>query len=221
MNELLFLLHILLVLFFAWGALKLGKEALVSWIAIQAILANLFVIKQTSLFGFTVTCSDVFAIGSILGLNLLQEYFGQESAKRAAWVCFFVMIFFALMSGVHLLYAPSFEDQTQAAFVSILSAAPRLLIASLITFLIVQQVDVRLYGLMKKALPTASFPVRNTLSITFSQLLDTTLFTFLGLYGLVTSIGDILLFSFAIKLLIVLLMMPALSLIKRSYKIYE
>ncbi|MBI2743415.1 MAG: queuosine precursor transporter [Chlamydiales bacterium] len=215
MNEILFLSHLIIVLIFAWGALKLGKEALISWVALQAVLANLFVIKQTSLFGFTVTCSDVYAIGSVLGLNLIQEYFGQESAKRAAWICFFVMIFFALMAGLHLIYIPSSGDATQASFLTVLSATPRLLIASLLTFLIVQQLDVRLYGWTKNLMPSASFPFRNTFTLIISQLLDTSLFTFLGLYGLVTSAGDILLFSFLIKLLIIFVMMPALSLLKR------
>ncbi len=215
MNELLFLLHLLLVLTFAWGALKLGKEALISWVAIQAVLANLFVIKQMNLMGLTVTCSDVYAIGSILGLNLLQEYFGKESAKRAAWICFFVMIFFALMAGMHLLYAPSADDQTQTAFTTILMATPRLLVASLATFFIVQQVDLRIYGYLKAALPFASLPLRNTFSLVLSQLLDTTLFTFLGLYGLISSIADILIFSFLIKLVIILCMMPMLSLMRR------
>ena len=63
MNELIFLFHILLVLSFVLGALRLGKNALLSLLALQAILANLFVVKQISLFGFAVTCSDVFAIG--------------------------------------------------------------------------------------------------------------------------------------------------------------
>jgi uncharacterized integral membrane protein (TIGR00697 family) len=215
MNELLFTLHLFIVLAFAWGALKLGKEALISWVAIQAILANLFVIKQMDLIGLTVTCSDVYAIGSILGLNILQEYFGKESAKRAAWICFFVMIFFALMAGVHLLYVPNAGDQTQPAFAAILSATPRLLIASLTTFFIVQQIDVRIYAYLKTALPFLSLSLRNTFSLVISQLLDTTLFSFLGLYGVVSSLGDILFFSFLIKLLIILCMMPLLSLLRR------
>ena len=83
MNECIFLLHVALVIGFALGALRLGKEALTAWVALQAVLANLFVIKQMTFLGFTVTCSDVFAIGSIAGLNLVQEFFGKESARKA------------------------------------------------------------------------------------------------------------------------------------------
>ena len=62
-------------------------------------------IKQIDLFGFSVTCSDVFAIGGILSLNLLQEYFGKEAASRAVKVSLLALLFFAVMSQVHLVCA--------------------------------------------------------------------------------------------------------------------
>jgi uncharacterized integral membrane protein (TIGR00697 family) len=215
MNEALFFLHLILILFFAWAALKFGKEALTSWVALQAVLANLFVLKQTTLFGLEVTCSDVYAIGSILGLNLLQEFFGKESAKRATWICFALMVFFALMSQIHLYYKPGPQDHTQFAFVSILAATPRLLFASLATFLIVQQIDVRFYGLLKQLFPKLAMPLRNGMSLIVSQCLDTALFSCLGLWGLVSSLGEIFLFSFLIKLAVIFAMLPFFSFLKR------
>ncbi|MFI5334373.1 MAG: queuosine precursor transporter [Chlamydiales bacterium] len=215
MNELLFSFHIFLVLGFAWGALKLGREALISWIALQAILANLFVIKQIELFGLGVTCSDVYAIGSMLGLNLLQEYFGKESATRATWISFFLMIFFAIMSGAHLLYLPSARDTSHPSFLAVLSQTPRLLLASLCTFFVVQRVDVHLFHLFQKLLPHSSLALRTGITLTLSQLLDTALFSFLGLYGIVSSVGTLLLFSFLIKLLIIFALLPALLFFKR------
>src|SRR3972149_3921393 len=110
MNEILFSFHILLIIGFSLGALRLGKEALIALISMEALLANLLVLKQMTFFGLTITCTDVFAIGTILGLNLLQEYFGKESASKAAWICFFLLVFFALMSQIHLFYKPSYTD---------------------------------------------------------------------------------------------------------------
>src|ERR1043165_6935556 len=130
MNELLFLLHILLVIGFGLFALKMGKATRTAWIGLQAVLANLFVIKQIPFFGFHATCSDVFAVGCIFGLNILREYYGQVAAKKALWACFFAMLFFVAMAQVHLLYVPSPFDTTQASFTQILSASPRLLGAS-------------------------------------------------------------------------------------------
>ena len=63
-------------------ALKISKETLVAMISIYCILANLFVLKQISLFGYHPTASDAFSVGAILGLNLLQEYYGKDFCRR-------------------------------------------------------------------------------------------------------------------------------------------
>jgi len=203
MNEILFFTETLLVVGFAFWALRLGKAALTGWIAVQALIANLFVLKQITLFGFEVTASDVFVIGSLLGLNFLQEYFSKEDAAKATWICFFFMAFFTLVSQLHLLYVPSPFDTTHAAFESILSLSPRLLIASMSVFLIVQQVDIRFFAFLQNSMPGTSFAVRAGISLAVSQFLDTFLFSFAGLYGVVTSVFDIILLSYFIKLIVV------------------
>lgn len=213
MNETIFFIHIFLTLVFSLGALKLGKEALMTWVAIQALLANLFVIKQMMLCGREVTCSDVFAIGSIFGLNLLQEYFGKKEAQRAIWICFYLMIFFALASQIHLLYVPSAHDVSHASFSVILSPAPRLLLASLATFFIVQSIDIKIFQVLVPKLK--HFALRNALSLILSQLIDTVLFSILGLYGLVESIMDIMLVSFVLKLIIAASITPFVALSKK------
>ncbi len=215
MNEILFFLHLILIFGFGVIALKLGKAYLTTWVAIQAILANLFVVKQMFFFHYNVTCSDVFAIGSILGLNLLQEYFDKESAKRALWGAFFAMLFFAAMSQIHLLYAPSAYDTTQSAFTCILAPSPRLFAASVIVFLITQHMDIRLFQVLKQKAGFIPFPLRSSLSTALTQFTDTFLFSILGLWGLVSSLWDIIFISFLIKLIIISCLTPLLALVKR------
>ncbi|HEY2811284.1 MAG TPA: queuosine precursor transporter [Rhabdochlamydiaceae bacterium] len=215
MNELLFFLHLILIFGFGVIALKLGKSYLTTWVAIQAILANLFVVKQMHFFHFNITCSDAFAIGSILGLNLLQEYFDAQSAKRALWGAFFAMLFFATMSQVHLLYIPSAFDTTQEAFKCLLSPSPRLFAASVLVFLISQQLDIRLFHFFKRKAHLLPFAVRSSISTILSQFIDTLLFSFLGLWGLVSSLWDIIFVSFLIKIAIIAFLIPLIALIKR------
>lgn len=212
-NELLFLFHTLLVVSFSLISLRIGKFALSAFIALQSILANLFVIKQTSLFGFSVTCSDVFAVGGILSLNLLQEYFGKQEAKRAAMLSLYALVFFFLMGQMHLLYAPINSDQTHASFAMIFSSSFRIVLASLATFFLVQQFDLRFFSLLK-----GSLSLRIAFSLFCSQLLDTICFSFLGLYGLVESVFDIIVISFFIKCLIILASAPVTALSKRFVK---
>jgi uncharacterized integral membrane protein (TIGR00697 family) len=216
MNELLFLAHIFIVIGFGFAALRMGKTPLTSWVAVQAVLANLFVIKQIPFFGFHITCSDVFAIGSIFGLNLLREYHGQEAAKKALRTCFFTMTFFALMGQIHLLYAPSPFDTAHPSFEAILSSSPRLLAASFAVFIFVQQIELRLFGLLKEKFQMIPLGCRNALSVGFTQFLDTFLFSILGLWGIVQHLSDVILVSFLIKLLVIILMTPLFHFSKRA-----
>lgn len=217
MNEFLFLIQILLVFSVSLIALRLGKEALLASITVQALLANFFVLKQIHLFGCTVTCSDAFAVGSILGLNLLREYFDQKLAKKATFICFLFMVFFVVMSQLHLFLLPSIGDTAHSAYKQLLTPAPRLLFSSLFVFFIIQHFDIRFFGWLKHLLPKASFALRSSLSMIVSQFLDTILFSFLGLYGLVENIRDIILVSFIIKVLVILALGPLTILLKNKF----
>jgi queuosine precursor transporter len=208
MNECIFLFHIITILVFTLVAFRLGKMALGSWLCIQVLSANLFVMKQVVLFGFHVTCSDVFAIGSILSLNLMQEYFGPEEAKKTTTHCFYFMLFFAILSQIHLIYGPSMQDTTQKAYETVLAPAPRLLFASLLTFFLVQKIDIRLFGKLKTYMPSSSFALRTFFSLLVSQFLDTLLFSYIGLYGLVYSISDMIFLSFVIKAFVICVLFP-------------
>lgn len=211
MNELIFFTQIIVILLFALKALKLGKGALTTWVVVQALIANLFVLKQITLFGFDVTASDAFAIGSLLGLNFLQEYYGQEEAKQVAWICFFFMFFFFIVSQLHLFYQPNSYDSVHSAYQMILAPAPRLLAASMGVFFIVQQLDIRFFSFLKNQFQDLNFAFRVTITLVLTQFLDTFLFSFAGLYGLVISVVDIIIVSFAIKLMVIFCITPLLK----------
>jgi len=214
-NELLLVIHTLIIGSAALVALKLGKEALVSYISIGALLANLFVLKQISLFGYTATCADAYYISAMLGLNLLQEYYGREVTTKAVWTSFFLMGFFALMSYIHLIYIPSMFDTSHSHFMALLEPAPRIVMASLATYFIVQQIDLRIYGTLKVLFLGNYLTLRSYISLGVSQLIDTILFSFLGLYGIVEHISDIIIVSYIIKLTVIALLTPAIYFSKK------
>lgn len=204
MNELLFFSHVVILLFFLMVSLKMGKTALIVFICMQTVLANLFVTKQMELFSFTVTCSDVYAVSAIFGLNILQEYFGKEIAKKTIYLSFVFLFLFMIVSKIHLLYVPSIVDTTHSSFNVILKNTPRIVIASLSVFFLVQSFDVNFYGFLKKKYKKNSFLIRIGTSSIISQLLDTVLFSFFGLYGIVDNIYDIMIVSFFVKFLTVI-----------------
>lgn len=208
LNLSLFLTSCGILTLFAWFFRFLGQSALTAWIAVLSLLANLFVLKQISLLGFNATASDIFAIGSLLGLNLLQEKFGRQAAQQAIWGSFCCLFFFAIMAYIHLSYEPSVYDQTQSAYLYLLSPTPRIILASLTTFFIVQQFDSYLFHLLREHFPKLPMIAASAFTLSFSQCLDTLLFGFLGLYGLVGALVEIMLVSYSIKLLAILNTLP-------------
>lgn len=215
MNNILFFSSVILTAAFALLALQRDKAVLIAWIVLQSILANLFVLKQISLFNLNATAGDIFAIGSLLGLNLLREKYGEQegvqACKTAITASFLCTLFFTIISQIHLLYEPSSLDITQKAFEQILTPNPRILFSSILVFFIVQIFDFYYYGFLKKKLNQNNknyIILLNSLSLGTSQLLDTVLFTFLGLYGYVSHVGEIILISYIIKMIAIATITP-------------
>jgi queuosine precursor transporter len=183
-------------------------------VVLQDVFANLFVVKQISLFGFSVTCSDVFAIGGILGLNLFQEQYGRQEANQVVKASFLGLVFFMLMSKIHLFYHPLPSDQTHDAFAIVLSQTSRITLASIGVYWIVQKLDVQLFAFLKTIF--TSLPIRVGISLILTQFLDTVLFSFLGLYGIVESMFDVIFLSFLIKCIIIFCCMLFTKLMRKN-----
>ena len=62
--------------------LRLGKEALIAYVSLLFVIANFFVVKQIQLCGYNATGADAFIIGISFSINLLQEYWGQKTARQ-------------------------------------------------------------------------------------------------------------------------------------------
>ena len=215
MNELIFIIQSLAIAGVCLGALRLGKEALVATIALFGVLSNLFVVKQITLFGLHATAADAFSVGMLLGLNLLQEYFGKKIAKQAIWISFFCLLLYTGASQLHLAYTPSILDLRHIHFASIMRFAPRITMASLAVYLFVQHLDRYLYGKLQIRFGKNFLLIRNVGLIAIIQLLDTALFSLLGLYGVMENLVQITVVSYGVKLLALIIATPFISLSKK------
>ncbi len=216
-NELVLLFQIVVIACTAAIAVRLGREALVTFTVVQMVLANLFVIKQTMLFGLNATSADAFAVGSLLGFNLIQEFFDRELAKKTIITMFVLLGFYAIMARLHLVYTPSEVDASHRYFVPILSVVPWLVVASMVVHMIAQIIDFVIYGALQKILRRWII-VRNYIALICSQLADTILFTiFLWMLGIITNFWHIVIISFIIKFAITLVSTPLIVLLAQRY----
>ncbi|MFC1845533.1 queuosine precursor transporter [Candidatus Dependentiae bacterium] len=212
MNELIFLAQTLFVSTACLAATRLGKEALVALICLLGVLSNLFVIKQITLFGLHVTAADAFSVGALLGLNLLQEYFGKGIAKKTVWICFFILLLYTGFAQIHLWFLPSLWDTAHPHFQSLFQFAPRITTASLLVYLFVQHLDRYLYAKLQDRFGQSYLLTRNYILLMFSQLVDTVLFSFLGLWGIVESVTHVIVISYLVKLVAIFVATPFVKL---------
>lgn len=205
MNETIFFLHLLLLVGFIYVSLKHIPYGLIALCGLQVILANLFVTKQITLFSFTVTPTDAYILGSFLSLNLLQEFYGREEAKKMMRLNLFLLLFFAAMAFVQVVYIPSPFDSMDGAFRAILTPSFRIFFSSLLCFIITQRLDFHLFGFLRKHFSLTRAMI---LSLALTQALDTIAFSLLGLWGIVHSLTDIMLVSYFIKMITLATLAP-------------
>jgi uncharacterized integral membrane protein (TIGR00697 family) len=167
------------------------------------------------LFGLHPVATDAFPVGAMIGLNLLQEYYGGEKlAKKTISICFFCMIFYIVASQIHLLYIPSSFDTSSLHYIAILQNMPRITITSIVVTLSMMHVNRILYGFLQKKFKGKYMLPRFFSTIFITQTLDTTLFAFIALYGIVSNLWDIIILSSIIKITTATLAIPAIAYIK-------
>lgn len=213
-NELIFFAQIFAVALCALVARQFGETLLCALITLQTVLANLFVTQQIHLFGWNATSSEPLAVGVALSLALLQESFGKQAARRAMIISTFCLLSFYLFAALHCLYQPSPSDEMHHSFLRILLPSFRIGAASAATYLITQLVDIALFARLRARWQGGHFPLRLFLCLLASQILDTILFGFLGLYGLVESLYEVIGISLCIKGVVIAL--SSLLFLRRS-----
>lgn len=214
-NELIFVVYTSFLAVMAIIASYLGQSALIAFCSLLAILANLFVLKTITLFGFTATASDSLIMASTLSFTLLQERYGESAARQGLLASFFCIGLYTVCCYLHILYIPSSTDTTSFFYKQLFVFMPRIMAASCIAYVLSQGLNYQLFKFMSvKSNATLSAFV----SAALSQLIDTVLFAFLGLYGVVQQLGQIIIVSYCIKLTALLCMGPVLRLLLRYTK---
>ncbi len=219
-NELLFLSQIFIICLSTLAFAIIGKEALTGFVGLLFVMANIFVIKQIELFNWTVTSADIFIIGISFSINILQEFWGKHYAQKTVVTSFALSLFYLVLAKCIIAYTPSVFDDAQIHLAFIMENTSRIVIASFISYLVTQFIDIQIYGYLKEKTGGKYFTLRNYFSLCFSQFIDTILFSFLGLWGIVANITDIIILSYSIKFLTILCMSPFLLIAKKIVQKY-
>jgi uncharacterized integral membrane protein (TIGR00697 family) len=219
MNELLWLLMLL----FNFGAILFiyrvyGKTGLYIWVPIAAIVANIQVLKNIELFGFTTTLGNIVYASSFLVTDILSENYGKQEAKKAVFIGFFALVSATILMNMALWFEPAASDMAQGPLETIFSLLPRIAGASFLAYLVSQLHDVWAFHKWKSYFPEVKFLwLRNCASTVVSQLLDTAVFTFAAFLGRfpLPIVLEILWTTYIIKLLVAAADTPFLYIARR------
>jgi len=190
-NEVIFLGMMLVVLSATLGAFRLGKHWLFGLIAVNIVLANIFVTKQFQIFGMVATGGNI-TYGSIfLATDMLCEHYGPHEGRRAVLLGFAAALFYLITSQFMLLLAPAASDLADPGMRIIFAFAPRIILASMTAYLISQFHDVWFYHLIRSKTGSRKLWLRNNASTWVSQLFDSVVFTGVAFGGVFS--GSVLL----------------------------
>lgn len=209
-NSWWFILQTLVALSAVLFAFRAGKAYLMAYIAVAIVLMNIFVVKQASLFGLDATLGNVMYASLFLATDLLSEHYGKKEALKAVWLGFTAAIFAMLMTQFALVYEPNSFDFAHGSFETLFSLTPRIVLASLASYLVVQHIDIHIFHALKKKTEGRLLWLRNNVSTLVAQLFDSFLFNFIAFYGVFEGLFEIALFTFAVKAIIALLDTPIL-----------
>jgi len=217
-NEYIFALYCACISCSIFGALFLQSAGLIALMSMFLVAINIFVTKSITIFDFTATAADSLAVGIPLTLNVIQEHYGAQTSRRAIWISFYTAAIFVCISVLHLWYTPSPVDASQAHFYALLAPVPRIIAASFTTFVIAQYIDRYLYQTLRPYLTYRSAFIANYGASSISQAVDTLLFGFLGLYGIMENLLSIMLVSYTVKLATLALTAPFTLIAREIYR---
>jgi hypothetical protein len=161
-----------------------GKAGLQVAIATAIILANLQGPKLTVIFGMETSLGVIFYSSIFFATDVLSENYGRAEANKAVRMGFAVSIIVLVMLSFAMLYLPSqlpasaeFSANVHNAFATIVNFTPRMILGSLLAYIISQSFDVWAFHKIKTITGDRWLWLRNNLSTMSSQVIDTAIFT--------------------------------------------
>lgn len=181
-----------------------GKKGLYAIIVMSIIVANIQVLKLVDMFGFTVTLGNVLYGSIFLATDMLNEFHGKKSAQKGVWIGFFMMVVATIYMQIALRFIPAADDFAQSSLQTIFEIMPRIVLGSLVAYVISQSHDVWAFNFWKTKTAGKYLWLRNNASTLISQLIDSVIFSVIAFWGVFSMpvFWDILITTYIFKLIV-------------------
>ncbi len=217
-NELLWFVLLFLNFFTVCSVYRfLGKTGLLAYTVMATILTNIQVVVTLDLFSMTVTLGNITYACNFLVTDVLSEYHSKEDARTAVVVGFISMVATTVIMFIITLMTPNETGiESFESIKNIFSIQPRIVIASMLSYLISQNIDISLFKFFKTKLPSRRFLwLRNTGSTLISQAIDNITFNSLAFAFIfpASTIITIIISTYVLKTIISVLDTPFVYLV--------
>lgn len=160
-----------------------GVYGLVCYSVVAVVIANMQVLKL----GVFPYIDEPVALGTIVFTtlfttsDLITEHYGAALAKKTIYLTFCMQIF-VMLSMLVVIAHPGIEDSSQvnAGLQVLFTPSLRLLMASIIAFVVSQHIDINIFAYLKKRHGQNLLWLRGTVSTLVSGLIDNFIFSVLA-----------------------------------------
>lgn len=164
---------------------KYGVEYPIAIMASLIVVANILANKIVIVGPFTVPAGVLVYSVSFLVTDILSEKWSKSHARKAVWAGFYANVIMVVSVYIAISWtAAPFAAEQAGLFGQVLGMTPRIVLASMIAYLISQHYDVWSFHFWKKKTKGKHLWLRNNASTIVSQFVDSTLFITIAFYGI-------------------------------------
>lgn len=189
MNELVLIIQVVL---FYGGLIGMyrwfGRKGVMAWSILATVAANIECLIQIDAFGMSMTGGNILFASTFLATDIISEMYGKEKANHWVNMSIVTSVLFVIISQSWLFFKPNDVDFAFPFVQGIFSSVPRIMVASLVTYAIVQKSDIWLYHYVwqfttKLWKNNSRFLwMRNNIATMTSQFFNSILFNFGAFY---------------------------------------
>ena len=165
---------------------KVGRrrDFLFALFVASMVMVNTLGTKITTILGVRVSVGIFFVPVLFLITDIVGEVFGRKEASRFVNMATIMLVLLFAMIFLCIAVRPNETWGMQEEYAMIFGSSLRMTLASLVSFVVAQQIDVFMFSFWGKVTKGKYLWVRNNLSTIVSQFLDTTIFEFIAFWHL-------------------------------------
>ncbi len=159
-----------------------GLVGLYVYSSAATITANIQVLKLMTFSSMAEPVALGTAVFSTIFLcnDIITEHYGSEAAKKNIWLSFVTQILVTITMVVAIGFNPPNGDKAHDAISLLFLPAPRLLIASLVAFVVSQLFNINIFQALSKICKEKMLWLRSNAALMISELVDNIIFSSLA-----------------------------------------